>query len=55
MEKVNLSIERSDYLLLKYHPLFDFLRSDPEFKKIVGTQKEIYDENWRKYGEKNRL
>lgn len=42
--------KRSEYLYLKNHPIYDFLRSDLRFQEIMIKHKEVYDENLRKYG-----
>jgi len=41
--------ERPKYLWLKDSHIFDFLRSDPRFQKIVEEHKKIYEENLEKY------
>ena len=48
-KQINQS-KRSNYLYLKNHPIYDFLRSDPRFQEIMIKHKEVYDENLRKYG-----
>jgi TolB-like protein/Tfp pilus assembly protein PilF len=45
----DLKINRSAYLELKNHSLFDFLRDDPGFQEILAKHKEIYERNLEKY------
>ena len=40
----------SHYLLLSHSSLYDFLRSDPRFPKIIEEHKKIYDKILTKYG-----
>jgi len=47
----NKQHQYSRYLVLKNHPLYDFLRSDPRFQEILAKQKKIYEENVEKYGD----
>ena len=44
-------IKRSNYFALKNHLIFDYLRDDPRFQKILAKHKELYEENLRKYGD----
>lgn len=41
--------KRTKYLVLKKHPAFRFLHTDPEFIRILDVHKTVYDENLRKY------
>jgi len=41
--------EYSTYLWLSNSPIYDFLRSDPRFQKILKEEKKIYEENLEKY------
>ena len=38
------------YLLLSNNPLYSNLRSDPRFQDIIKSQKQIYEERLKKYG-----
>ena len=38
-----------DYLFLVNNPLYDNLRDDPRFKKIVAEARVLYEEGLRKY------
>jgi len=47
--------QMSRYLVLRYHPLLDNIRSDPRFQEILTNHKEIYEENLEKYGDIEEL
>jgi serine/threonine protein kinase/Tfp pilus assembly protein PilF len=44
-------LEKSWYLRLNNHILYDFLRPDPRFQEILAKHKELYEENLAKYGD----
>ncbi len=54
LDNIDHSIQQSDkafnYLILQL-PVFDFLRDNPRFQKIVTQQKAVYEERLRKYGD----
>jgi tetratricopeptide (TPR) repeat protein len=42
---------RSHYLILKYHPLNEFLQSNPRFQKELERHKIVYEDYLAKYGD----
>jgi len=50
LEQVKKS-EKSKYLALENHPLYDFLRPDPRFQEILEEHKIIYEANLARYGD----
>jgi len=50
-EELNQNMDAYGYLYLINNPLYDNLRDDPRFQKIVADAKEIYEERLRKYGD----
>jgi hypothetical protein len=44
-------LKKSLYYELKTTPFYDNIRSDPRFQEILAKDKELYEENLRKYGD----
>jgi tetratricopeptide (TPR) repeat protein len=49
--EIRQEIKECLYFPLKNYSIFDHLRDDPRFQKILVKNKEIYEENLRKYGD----
>lgn len=47
----NRDAERSRYLFLANHPIFDFLQANPRFIKVLTNYKKLYEDLVNKYGD----
>ena len=45
------NVDGSDYLDMLHNPIFDILRDRDEFRASLQKAKEIYEQNFLKYGE----
>ena len=53
--ELNKKTKSSNFLFLKNSAIYDNLRSDPRFQKILEEHKKIYEKNLEKYGDIEEL